>query len=91
MVSQEGIKPDPAKVSKVKNFSRPTSVTEMRSFLGMSGQLRKFVKDYAAIAKPLNQMMSEIRSPVWRGGSPWTPEEVQSFEKLKEAVLKKRF
>ncbi len=91
VVSQEGIKPDPAKVSKVKDFLRPTSVTGLRSFLGMTGQLRKFVKDYAAIARPLNQMLSEARSPVWKGGSVWTSEEEQSFEKLKEAVTEEAF
>ena len=86
VVSKEGIKPDPSKVKAVKDFQRPSTVTELRSFLGMTGQLRKFVKDYAMIARPLNGMLAEARTPVWRGGSTWTKEECEAFEKLKEVV-----
>jgi len=68
IVSPDGIKPDPAKVKAVKKFIQPSGVAGLRSFLGMSGQLRKFVKGYALIARPLNAMLANARAPAWKAG-----------------------
>jgi len=86
IVSKEGIRPNPDKVKAVKDFLRPSTLSQMRSFLGMTSQLRKFVKDYASIARPLNGMLADARSPVWRGISEWTTEECGAFEKLKKVI-----
>ena len=53
VVSQEGISIDPTKVEAVNNWSRPTSVTEIRSFLGLAGYYRRFVEGFSKIAMPL--------------------------------------
>ncbi|GBG87870.1 hypothetical protein CBR_g46170 [Chara braunii] len=46
-ISSEGLKPDNAKVASIRDWPRPQSVTEMRSFLGMTGYYRTFVKNYS--------------------------------------------
>ena len=46
----------PAKVKAVNNWSRPTSVTKIRSFLGLVGYYRRFVEGYSEIAMPFTQL-----------------------------------
>ena len=46
VVSGDGVNVDPNKVEAVLNWSKPTSVTEIRSFLGLTGYYRRFVQDF---------------------------------------------
>ena len=77
-VSQNGIKPDLTKIEAVKRIPRPTNNSELRKFLGFTSYFRKFVKDYATIAKPLYNLTRE--SVTWK----WTPECENAFQSLKE-------
>lgn len=52
-ITKEGVKPDPAKIDAVKNFPIPTTQKEIKSFLGLAGYYRRFIKDFAKISKPL--------------------------------------
>ena len=56
IISSTGISTDPSKTSKVKEWPRSTSVRETQQFLGLANYYRRFVKDFAAIAKPLHQL-----------------------------------
>lgn len=44
---------DPNKVATIRDYAVPKTLKELRSFLGLSGYYRKFIKDYAKITKPL--------------------------------------
>ena len=46
VVSREGIQVDPKKIEAVMDWQRPTTVTEVRSFLGLAGYYRRFVQDF---------------------------------------------
>ena len=54
VVSKEGIKVDPVKIEAVSKWEQPKTPTEIRSFLGLAGYYRRFVKDFSKIASPLS-------------------------------------
>ncbi len=57
IVSEEGIQTDPEKTKAVKNWPAPTTTKDVRKFLGFTGYYRRFVKNYASIARPLNDLL----------------------------------
>ncbi|GAA6081704.1 uncharacterized protein LOC111855352, partial, partial [Tachysurus ichikawai] len=56
IVSENGVETDPQKVEAIKTWPNPRNLKELRSFLGFSGYYRRFVKDYAKLVKPLNEL-----------------------------------
>jgi transposase InsO family protein len=86
LVSQQGIRPDPAKVETIRKRKPPENYKEVRSFLGLMGYYRTFIKDFTVLAAPLREL--EVESQTF----PWTSKEQEAFDKLKgalsEAVLK---
>jgi len=56
VVSKEGITVDPAKVVSIQDWKVPKNATEVRSFLGLAGYYRKFIKDFAKISAPLTRL-----------------------------------
>jgi transposase InsO family protein len=58
-VTRAGIRPDPALISKISNFPRPKSRSEVRSFLGLAGYYRRFIKGFSHIAAPLSDLTRE--------------------------------
>ena len=80
IVDQSGVQPDPEKVSAILQMRTPTSVSDIRRFLGMTNQLSKFSPDLANKTKPLRDLLSSK--------SQWCWEEPQqrAFAEVKEAV-----
>ena len=64
-ICEEGIKVDLKKVEVVAQWPRLTNVTEIRSFLGLAGYYRKFIKDFSKIAAPLTRLTRKQEKFVW--------------------------
>ena len=73
-----GISPDPGKVEAIKSWPHPTTVTEVKSFVGLCSYYRQFVPSFADVAQPLYQCAT---TPFQ-----WTPEAEDAFQKLKIAL-----
>ncbi|KAL0399965.1 UNVERIFIED_CONTAM: Retrovirus-related Pol polyprotein from transposon opus [Sesamum radiatum] len=59
IVSSRGIEVDQAKIDIIKSLPYPTSVREIRSFLGHAGFYRRFIKDFSKIAQPLCKLLQK--------------------------------
>nr|GEV41374.1 reverse transcriptase [Tanacetum cinerariifolium] len=81
IVSAEGITMDPAKVEAITKWPRPTSVTEVRSFLGLAGYYRRFVEGFPRLALPLTKLIRKSEKFVWN------EEREKSFEELKQRLV----
>ena len=55
-VTEEGLLPDPALLAAIRDIPPPKTATEVRSFLGLAGYYRWYVKGFAAIAAPLHAL-----------------------------------
>nr|GEV17791.1 putative reverse transcriptase domain-containing protein [Tanacetum cinerariifolium] len=81
IVSADGITMDHAKVEAITKWLRPTTVTEVRSFLGLAGYYRRFVEWLSLLALPLTKFMRKGEKFVWN------EEREKSFEELKRRLV----
>ncbi|GAA5972537.1 hypothetical protein JCM11641_001890 [Rhodosporidiobolus odoratus] len=83
IISQDGIEADPGKVDKIKNWTRPRTVTQVRGFLGIVQYLRKFIPqlaEHTAVLTPLT------RKGLTRIDHLWMDKEERAFEAVKRIV-----
>ena len=80
-MSAKGIRVDPTKIEAVVNWKTPRNVNEVRSFLGLAGYYRRFVRGFSVIASPLTKLLKkEIKFE-------WTDKCQNSFEQLKGMLV----
>jgi hypothetical protein len=64
-VTREGVRPSEDEVKAIRNYPRPGTVTEVRSFLGLSGYYRQYIRDYVDISRPLTVLTKKDREFQW--------------------------
>lgn len=92
IISSEGIKTNPKKVETITNFPYPKTLKDLRSFLGMSGFYRRFIRDYAKLAKPLTALLRGEEGQMSKQLSAkipieLNPEAIKAFEKIKNTLV----
>ena len=65
VISGSGVKTDPKKISALKDWPTPSTVKEVQSFVGFCNYYRRFVKNFASIAKPLHNLTKKDSKFVW--------------------------
>ncbi|WZZ69600.1 hypothetical protein YC2023_080970 [Brassica napus] len=80
IVSEAGVAVDPEKIVAITKWPTPGSATEVRSFLGLAGYYRKYVKGFASTAKPMTMLTGKDVKFVWSDAC------TKSFERLKEQL-----
>ena len=81
VLDSQGIRPDPDKVEAVVQFATPTSVGDVRRFLGMVNQLSKFSPNLADHTQPLRELL--VKDRVWV----WENTQQLAFEKVKQMLV----
>ncbi|XP_070003401.1 uncharacterized protein [Nicotiana sylvestris] len=78
VVSREGIMVVPQKVAAVKNWPRPTTPIEIRSFLGLAGYYKRFVEWFSTLASPLTKLTHKVVKFQWSDACEKTFKELKS-------------
>lgn len=81
ILTKEGIKPNPNKIAIIEKLLLPRTEKQIKSFLGITGYYRKFIKDYAKVAQPITKYLKKkvkinLKDPTY----------VEAFEKLKHLI-----
>ncbi|KAG8491593.1 hypothetical protein CXB51_014776 [Gossypium anomalum] len=80
VVSASGIRVDPSKVSAIIDWRPPKNVTKVRSFLGLAGYYRQFVKGFSMIATPMTKLLQkDVKFE-------WSEKCQKSFDRLKTCL-----
>jgi hypothetical protein len=81
VISEEGVVVDPKKVKVVVEWTRPTSVFKIQSFLGLASYYRCFIEGFSKLLGPLTALTRKNASFVW------TDECEQCFQELKRRLV----
>jgi len=82
IIDEQGVHVDPAKIQVIRDWPSPTTLTELRSFLGLANFYRRFVLGFSHITWPLSQ--------VTKGGVKanffWSESQQKAFIELKDRL-----
>ena len=65
IITGDGIAVDPEKIRAIMDWSTPTSVSEVRSLMGLAGYYRHFVKDFSRVAHPITSLQRKGKKFFW--------------------------
>ncbi|GJT88903.1 putative reverse transcriptase domain-containing protein [Tanacetum coccineum] len=77
VIHSKGIHVDPSKIEAIKNWTAPTTPTEVRQFLGLARYYRRFIKGFYLITKPLTKLTQKNKK------YEWGEDEEEAFQMLK--------
>ncbi|MES9882663.1 MAG: RNase H-like domain-containing protein [Sedimenticola sp.] len=78
--SESGLSADPSKVDAIKHADTPSTPSEVRSYLGMTNYVSRFIPNYSTITEPLRRLTRESEPWVW------TDSQQNAFETLKKTL-----
>ena len=81
IITPNGIKPDTDNLKAVADMREPCNVSEVRTYLGMTGHYRQFIANYAQISKPLRELTSP--NTEWK----FADSERLAFSTLRDALI----
>ena len=79
-ISADGVHTEEDKIASIRDWPVPTTLKQLRGFLGLTGYYRHFIKDYGIICRPLTMLLR-------KDSSSWTTEAQSSFQLLKNTMI----
>jgi hypothetical protein len=83
VITENGVLPDPRKVSVIENYPRPTNTKQLKSYLGMASYYRKFIPNFSKIPAPLHALLKA--KVLFK----WAESQELAFQRLKEKLISK--
>ncbi|GKC55706.1 putative mitochondrial protein [Tanacetum coccineum] len=80
IISAQGVSTDLSKIEAMQKWPIPSTLKQLRGFLGLTGYYRMFIKDYASISQPL---VALTKKDTFK----WNPSAELAYHKLKEAMV----
>jgi hypothetical protein len=80
IISEGGISVDPSKVKDVLSWNTPQNVSDIRSFLGLAGDYRRFIEGFSMISMPMTELLAKSKS------FEWMPRREANFQELKKRL-----
>ncbi|GJX47063.1 putative reverse transcriptase domain-containing protein [Tanacetum coccineum] len=80
LIDSQGLHVDPAKIEAVKNWTSPTTPTEIHQFLGLASYYRRFIEGFSKIAKSLTELTQKNKKYIWG------KDQESAFQLLKQKV-----
>ncbi|XP_042051252.1 uncharacterized protein LOC121796474 [Salvia splendens] len=80
LISDGKLRADPSKIEAMVDWPTPTTVKQLRGFLGLTGYYRRFIAHYAIIASPLTDLLK-------KDSFAWSEAATESFNRLKTAMV----
>ena len=85
LVNKNGIVPLPARIKIIRDYQKPTTIHELRQFLGIINFYRRFIPNAAQIQAPLNEYLKSAKKRDHRKIA-WSEEATNAFEKCKQTL-----
>ena len=90
MVGRAGIRPAPSKIQAVRELEMPSTVGEVRAFLGLAGYLRGFVPDFSSLTAPITDLLRD-KAFSSKGARklrvPWGVAQTKAFQAVISALI----
>ena len=83
IIGPNGIEIEAEKVDRVLSWPQPKNVKDVRKFLGLANYYRRFIKDFARVARPINVLM--WKDEKWQ----WEEAQQKTFDELKQVFTTK--
>nr|GEY38474.1 hypothetical protein [Tanacetum cinerariifolium] len=80
-ISAQGVSIDPSKIEAMQKWPIPSTLKQLRGFIGLTGYYRRFIKDYTSISQPL---VALTKKDAFKGN----PSAELAYHKLKKAMVK---
>lgn len=80
-ISEDGITLSSRHTEAINKFPQPNNILQVQRFLGLTNYFRRFIKDYAEIARPLNNLLKKNKV------FDFNPSCVETYETLKRNLI----